>query len=455
MAKLQKKNVGKVKIDLGFQNLKGFFKVGASSKRTNIPTGHWSLDYGLHYGSLPSDHVDLSAVKGYDPKVALGLPMGRLVQLYGAQGSGKSSLAYRVCGNAQKMGYSAVWIDAQQSFEQSLAKLNGVDIDNLIYSNCMSLDDPDKEIWAEDILDSIFNILKTASQNNIGVLVLDSVAGLTPKDVGQNSVQKQGMAQLARVLSKSVPKICQCAAKYNVLVIFINQIRQKVGIQFGDPEQSTGGRVIKFQASVRLKVNKRGTDDSIVWAQAESGKEQDRRVVGRVSGVSIVKNRCAKPLLTNKGKSIVLDIPIYYEAFFPDADQVAFDEARRLKLVSVRVGVFSWKREAGDIKIEGRIPFMKHLVENNLIQQFIEAVKQAMNSTGTICPPQLEDVDLKTIRKKYKSDVIKQKVIRQQDAQEGADDEGPINSTVTQQISFDDQAPQEVKIKVEKKGKNK
>ncbi len=255
----------KKNIDAALDNLDGFMRQSARAKvKTNIPTGHFDLDFGLHFGFLPSN-VDLSELKDYDPKIPLGLPCGRLVELYGGEGSGKSSLAYRVCGMAQKMGYGAAWIDLEHSFEEDLATLNGCNVDELYFSEAFDEEDPDKIFYAEDIMDKIVAICRNAAKNNIKVVVLDSVANLIPHAVGVSSANDDTVALLARVLSKTLPKVAQHAAIHDVLVIFINQIREKPGVMFGNPETTPGGRALKFNASVRLRMTKRNSKEQLIF----------------------------------------------------------------------------------------------------------------------------------------------------------------------------------------------
>lgn len=410
---IEEKPAKKDSFDVAIKNLfgDGFMRVGPAPKKEKIGTGHFDLDFSLTYGYLPTD-VDLSTVVGYDPKEQLGLSRGILVEISGLEGSGKSSLAYRVCGMAQKSGLKAVWFDSERSFQNSLAELNGVNLDELALTDCMAPEAKDDvELWGEDIMDRFILTLKHAKELNIGVMVLDSVASLIPKAIGSQDATADTMAVLARLMSKTVPKVCQYAAKNDVLVIFINQIRENLKITFGDTQTTPGGNTPRFLASVRLKVNKRFGDDSIVWSEGESGLEDDKKVVGRISGISIVKNRLGKPLLDNKGKSIVLPLPIFYEKYFLDSPEIAFDEARKLKLISVRTGVFSWRRDNDEvIKVQGRIPFMKHLVENDLIEEFINNVIDAHKENKSVAPPELSNVNFKVLKKKFAAQV-KEKVL--------------------------------------------
>lgn len=392
-------------MDVALENLDGFITVGAKAKsKLNIPTGHFIFDFALHYGFLPSS-VDFSELEGYDPKVPLGLPCGRLIELYGTEGSGKSSLAYRTCGMAQKMGYKALWIDTEHSFEEDLAELNGLDVDSLLYSEAFDKEDPDNIFYAEDIMDKIVAACKNADKYGIKVVVLDSVASLIPRDVGLSSANDDTMALLARILSKTLPKVAQHAAIHDVLVIFINQIREKPGVTFGNPQTTPGGRALKYNASVRLNMTKRTSKEQLVFAEEEdpSTGEIKKVIVGRNSGLSVEKNRCGPPLLDDNGNNIVIDLPVYYRKYFPEIEEVAFNIARQIKMVSVRTGTYTWKsddEEIGDVKVEGRTAFINHIIQEGLLIKFIDEIKAKAEEQGTLIPPELTKVTAKDLQKK-------------------------------------------------------
>jgi len=393
-------------MDIALTNLDGFMTKGARDKsRINIPTGHFDLDFALHYGEKPSS-IDLSTLKGYDPKVPLGLPCGRLVELYGEEGSGKSSLAYRVCGMAQKMGHKALWIDLEHSFEENLAELNGCNVDELLYSEAYDKAKPDKIYYAEDIMDKIVAACKGSKDHGIKVIVLDSVANLVPHAVGEGSANDDTMALLARILSKTLGKVAQHAAINDVLVIFINQIREKPGVMFGNPQTTPGGRALKFNASVRLMMTKRTSKEQVIFTDEEDVNGDIRKViVGRNSGLVIAKNRCAKPLLDETGGSFTLDLPVYFKEHFPEIEEVAFNMARQIKLVSVRTGVYTWKssnEEIGDIKITGQSAFIKNLMVNSLLVEFIKEIKERAIENGVLLPPEMLKVDMKDVEKLMK-----------------------------------------------------
>jgi len=152
------------------------------------------------------------------------------------------------------------------------------------------------------------------------VLVLDTVANLVPQKVLDQGADKETIAELSRVLSRSLPKIMSYAAKHNVLLLFITQLREKIGIMFGNTDTYGGGRSLKHNASVVLKISKLESKSHNIFIQDDDGKES---IIGRYSSVIIEKNRFAKPCFES------LRIPIYFESYFPDAAEIAFEYGRK------------------------------------------------------------------------------------------------------------------------------
>jgi recombination protein RecA len=366
--------------DLG--NLDGFFRMGAHNPNTgNIPTGHFMLDFAVQYG-MDASKVDLSKVEGYDPGKTLGIPLGPLVEFFGEEGSGKSSLAYRIAGFAQKLGHKVAWIDVEHSYKEALAKLNGCDIDKMLYSNMINSKDPDKPIYGENV----FGFMIKAMEYGCKVIVLDSVANLIPKALYEANDEQQFMGLLARMLSQNLGKLVAHAERHGCLVIFINQLRKNLSIgQYGDPDTSPGGHSLKHNASLRLKITKKtGKDANIFIPDPDGG---DPILIGRNANIKIMKNRFAKPYLGS------IEIPIYYEAYFPEIEEIAFDFGRQIKLISVRNEVYKW----GDLRVETRQGFIDHIVEEKLINSLIEAIKVKALEEGVILPPEINlyEVDTK------------------------------------------------------------
>ncbi len=357
-----------------FKNLGGFCRMGAGeSSPGNIPTGHFRLDFIIQYGQDPTK-VDLNNIEGYDPTSTLGIPLGKLIEIFGEEGSGKSSLAYRIVGYAQKLGHKTAWIDVEHSFQENLAYINGCDIDKLIYSNMVNYEDPDKDYYAEDVIDAMQELMRQGVQ----VIVLDSVANLIPKTLFEAATEKEFMGLLSRLLSKSLGKLVSYAEKYGTLLVFINQLREKIGMTWGDPRTSPGGHSLHHNASLRLRMDKRNSKEADIYVpNPETG---DDMLIGRHSKVTLVKNRFAKPYRES------LDVPIYYEAYFPEIVEMAFDTGRQVKLISVRKGVFNWD---GFLKIEGRKAFIDRLRNDGLIDQLVDAIKIKAAEKDLILPPEI------------------------------------------------------------------
>ena len=215
-----------------------------------IPTGSIGLDYALGVG---------------------GYPRGRIVEIYGPESSGKTTLAIHAIAEAQKQGGIAAFIDAEHAFDRFYAANLGVNVDELLISQ------PDNGEQALDIADQL---IRSAA---VDIIVIDSVAALTPKaelegDMGDNKVGLQ-----ARLMSQALRKLTSTISKTNTTCIFINQLREKIGVMFGNPETTTGGNALKFYASVRLDIRKS--------SPIKDGDE----VVGNEVKVKVVKNKVAPP----------------------------------------------------------------------------------------------------------------------------------------------------------------
>ena len=365
--------------DFLLKNLRGFcVKGGGSTSPGNVPTGHLLLDFAICYGEDPTK-ANLDKIRHpntnepYNPEEPLGLPLGKLVEIFGEEGGGKSSIAYRVCGYAQKMGYPVAWIDTEHSFSNNLARINGCDKDNIYYSNLINHDDPDKLIYAEDVLDGIITMCK----GGMKVIVLDSVANLVPKAREEADAAQKFMGLLPRLLSDNLGKMVSNAEKSGTLLLFINQLRKKIGEMWGDPETSPGGHSLKHNASVRIKITKKNSKDAnIEIIDQDTG---DKKLIGRYANFQIKKSKMAKPFFET------FMIPVYYEPYFPDIEQVVFDTSRQLRLITVLKGVFKW----GDIKIEGREKFIEYIKSNNLVDKLIVEVKEKATEKNVILPPEL------------------------------------------------------------------
>ena len=200
-----------------------------------------------------------------------GLPKGRIIEIFGPESSGKTTLALHVVAEAQKKGGKAAFIDAEHALDPVYAKALGVDIDSLLVSQ------PDT---GEDALEICEMLIRSGA---ISVVVIDSVAALVPKNEIEGDMGDSHVGAQARLMSQALRKITGVANKTGTMVIFINQLREKIGVMFGNPETTTGGRALKFYASVRLDVRR-----------IESIKQGDS-VIGNRTRVKVVKNKVAPP----------------------------------------------------------------------------------------------------------------------------------------------------------------
>src|SRR5512135_573882 len=223
---------------------------GAIAPVDFIPTGAISIDYALGIG---------------------GMPRGRVVEIFGPESSGKTTLALQVIAEAQRSGGMAAFVDAEHALDASYAQKLGVDLDNLLVSQ------PDSGEQALEIVETLVR------SNGVDVVVVDSVAALTPKAEIEGEMGDQHMGLQARLMSQALRKLTANIKRSNTLVIFINQIRMKIGVMFGNPETTTGGNALKFYASVRLDIRRIGN--------VKRGEE----VVGNETRVKVVKNKVAPP----------------------------------------------------------------------------------------------------------------------------------------------------------------
>ena len=221
-------------------------------------------------------HVDIEGIPtgslGLDMALGIGgLPRGRIVEIYGPESSGKTTLALSVIAQAQKKGGTCAFIDAEHALDPSYAKKIGVDLENLLISQ------PDAGEQALEIADTLVR------SGAIDVLVVDSVAALVPKAELEGDMGDSHMGLQARLMSQALRKLTSTIARSNTLVIFINQIRMKIGVMFGNPETTTGGNALKFYASVRIDIR-------------SIGKIKDKEdIIGSQTRVKIVKNKVAPP----------------------------------------------------------------------------------------------------------------------------------------------------------------
>lgn len=228
----------------------------------------------MRMGDESIEAVDVISTGSIGLDVALGVggyPRGRIIEIYGPESSGKTTLAIHAIAEAQKKGGIAAFIDAEHAFDRFYAEKLGVDVDNLWISQ------PDNGEQALQIADQLI------SSSAVDILVVDSVAALTPKKEIEGGMGDSVVGLQARLMSQALRKLTSTIAKTNTCCIFINQLREKIGVMFGNPETTTGGNALKFYASVRLDIRR-----------VTAIKDGDQ-VIGNMTRVKVVKNKVAPP----------------------------------------------------------------------------------------------------------------------------------------------------------------
>lgn len=278
-----------------------------------------------------------------------GIPKGKIIEIFGPESSGKTTLALHVIAEAQKKGGIAVFIDAEHALDPKYAQKIGVDVDNLYISQ------PD---YGEQALEIAESLLRSGA---VDVIVIDSVAALVPKDELEGEIGEAHVGKQARLMAQALRKLKSLAHNANAAVIFINQLREKIGVMFGNPETTPGGRALKFFADMRLDVRRVG-----------DAKEGDNKVGSRVR-VKVVKNKLAPPF-----KEAEFDI-IYGEGICKLCDLI--DTASELGVIKKSGAWYSY----GEIRLgQGRDQAKKFLQENpELAQEIEKKVREVAKIAGT------------------------------------------------------------------------
>ena len=305
----------------------------------------------MRLGDRPMANIETISTGSLSLDIALGiggLPCGRIVEIYGPESSGKTTLTLEVIAQAQKMGKNCFFIDAEHALDPEYARKLGVDIDNLYLSQ------PDTGEQALEICDMVVR------SGAMDVVVIDSVAALTPKAEIEGDMGESHVGLQARLMSQALRKLTASIQAANCLVIFINQIRMKIGVMFGNPETTTGGNALKFYASVRLDIRRTG-----------SVKDGDQ-VIGNDTRVKVVKNKLAPPFKT-------AEFVIYYGEGVSKESEIV-DLGVKLGFISKSGAWFSYKGE----KIgQGRQNTVSYLKENKAVSDEIEKLirEKLLNST--------------------------------------------------------------------------
>jgi len=298
-------------------------KVGINA----IPTGSLGLDLALGIG---------------------GVPRGRVIEIFGPESSGKTTLALHIIAEAQKKGGVCAFIDAEHALDPEYSKRIGVQVNDLLVSQ------PDYGEQALEIAESLIR------SGNIDVIVIDSVAALTPKDEIEGDVGASHMGKQARLMSQALRKMTAIVARSKTVVIFINQIRMQIGVMFGNPETTPGGKALKFYSSVRLDVRR--------IAQIKKGEE----IVGGRVRVKVVKNKIAAPF-----KAAEFDV-LYNEGISPEGEAIALGE--KYKIIQKSGSSYSYHPEGKEeIKLGRGYDAARTFIKNDpkLFSEILKKIHKA------------------------------------------------------------------------------
>ncbi len=335
--------LSQIKKQFGDGAIMSFGKHSSDKEVSVIKTGALALDIALGIG---------------------GIPRGRIIEIYGPESSGKSTLATHIVANAQRNGGVAAYIDAEHALDPGYAAKIGVNIDDLLISQ------PDSGEEALNIAEML------ARSNAVDVIVIDSVAALVPKSELEGEIGDQFMGLQARMMSQALRKLTSALAKSNTCAIFINQIREKIGVMYGNPETTTGGRALKFYASIRLDIRRTG-----------GIKGPDNSEIGNRVKVKVSKNKMAPPFQLAE-----FDI-LFNEGISRTGS--AIDMATEFNVVDKKGAWFSYK---GQRLGQGR-EAVRELLKNNLgLLEEIEGLilqhyKERGNSSASPTRPSRVEVD--------------------------------------------------------------
>jgi len=292
--------------------------------------------------SVPTGALSLDMILGNG-----GLPLGRVVEIYGPEASGKSTISLSVAAQAQKMGLKCAYIDAEHALDPVYMQALGVDLDELLLAQ------PD---YGEQALEIADKLIRTGE---IGVVIIDSVAALVPKAELEGDMESNQMGLQARMMAKGLRKIVGLANEHKTLVIFINQIRMKIGIMFGNPETTPGGKALPYAASVRIDVRKK-----------EDLKDKAGESIGIKVKARVIKNKMAPPLK-------VTEFDIYYGK--------GVDNFGCLLDVGLQKGIFTqrgaWVYYRGESFSQGRDNAIDKIKQDpNLVKELEEQIKNGLST---------------------------------------------------------------------------
>jgi recombination protein RecA len=323
--------VGQIEKQFGKGSIMRLGQRGAIAPVEVIPTGAISIDYALGIG---------------------GMPRGRVVEIYGPEASGKTTLALQVIAEAQKAGGMAAFVDAEHALDAQYAQKLGVDTENLLVSQ------PDHGEQALEIVEVLIR------SGGVDVVVVDSVAALVPKAEIEGEMGEAQMGLQARLMSQALRKLTGVVSKSKTTLIFINQLREKIGVMFGNPETTTGGRALKFYASVRVDIRR-----------IASVKDGDQVIGGRTR-VKVVKNKLAPPF-----REAEFDI-MYGEGISREGDLLDLAVEKRIIEKSG-----AWFAYGGERLGQGRENAKQFLKDNPDVRQIIE--ERVRKELGLVREPEV------------------------------------------------------------------
>jgi recombination protein RecA len=308
--------VGQIEKQFGKGSIMRLGQRGAIAPMEAISTGSISIDYALGIG---------------------GLPRGRVIEIFGPESSGKTTLSLQVIAEAQKTGGMAAFVDAEHALDAQYAQKLGIDLENLLVSQ------PDNGEQALEIVEVLIR------SNSVDVVVVDSVAALVPKAEIEGEMGEAQMGLQARLMSQALRKLTGVVSKSKTTLIFINQLREKIGVMFGNPETTTGGRALKFYASVRIDIRR-----------IASIKDGDQVIGGRTR-VKVVKNKVAPPF-----REAEFDV-MYGEGISREGDLLDLAVEKRIVEKSG-----AWFAYGGERLGQGRENVKQFLKDNPEMRQAIE-----------------------------------------------------------------------------------
>ncbi|MFZ2621446.1 MAG: recombinase RecA [Minisyncoccia bacterium] len=300
-------------------------------------------------------HVDVNAIStgsiGLDVALGVGgLPRGRIVEIFGPESSGKTTLSLHVIAEAQKKGGICAFIDAEHAMDPEYSKRIGVNIDQLLISQ------PDNGEQALEIVDSLVR------SGKIDVIVVDSVAALTPRDEIEGDMGAHHVGKQARLMSQALRKLTAIVAKSKTLVIFINQIRMQIGVMFGNPETTPGGKALKFYTSVRIDIRR--------IAQIKKGEE----IMGGRIRVKVVKNKVAAPF-----KQTEFDL-MYNEGISREGELIALGE--KMGIITKSGTSYSYGSEKLGRGYDATRQFLKDKANSKIANVILKEIRAGLAKNG-------------------------------------------------------------------------